>query len=394
MKRAFVCNLLVWALAGAAFAQTNLICRLAPGVTPVSVAATYGIQLVDSTEGAPFAYYSLPSGVSGDGIRIRMLGDARITWADDDAGLAVPEPLKKGSTLPAIGGRSALYEANTNFLNQIHWSKSLSQGPGRPVRVAILDTGLSPFQPYLWQKVVSSLNVIEPNLPAYDIPQGQDTNDDGVLDGSTGHGTMVAGVVDQISPNSSFVIARVADSDGNASGWTLIKGLAFAVTEGAEVANVSLGTLDRIKAMTDVMEWCESNNLVVVAAIGNNNLRTACFPAGVRNAICVGGLLPNNTKAPFSNWENSCLVSAPATGIVSQDWDGHIGIWSGTSFAAPIVTGAVVEGLRRNSSFISAARVRSGLKSCGGDLDKLNPSYKGQLGKSIDFGTFVLGLHP
>ena len=391
MKRAFVCNVLVWCLAGAAVAQTNLICRLAPGVAPTSIASTYGMRLVDSTAGAPFAYYGLPTGANGDTIRRQMVGDTRIVWADDDAGLATPEPLK-GSTLPAVGDRKALYAANTNFLNQIHWSKSLTEFPGRPIRVAILDTGLSPFQPYLWQKVVASTNVVEPNLPAYDVPQLQDTNHDGIYDGATGHGTMVAGIVDQISPNSNFVIARVADSDGNATGWTLIKGLAFAVTSGAEVANISLGTLDRLKAMTDVMEWCETNNLVVVAAIGNNNLRTACYPAGIRNAVCVGGLLPNNTKAPFSNWDSSCLVSTPATGIVSQDWDGHIGVWSGTSFATPIVTGTVIEGLRRNLPGIAAAKVRAGLKSFGGDLDKSNPNFKGQLGRSIDFGVFVLNL--
>ena len=207
---------------------------------------------------------------------------------------------------------------------------------------------------------------------------------------------MVAGIVDQIAPKVRLVIAKVADSDGNATAWSLIQGLAFAVTHGAEIANVSLGSPNQIAALTDVMDWCESNHLLVVAAIGNSNLREAFYPARISKVVCVAGLNPDDTKADFSNWEGSVRSSAPATGIVSQWWDGEMGVWDGTSFAAPMVAASLADCLRRKSGPVVLNTLRDAVKSSGGDLDALNPDYRGELGTLLDFQNLnaVLGSFP
>lgn len=388
MKRGLLSALAIIIGASFANADVKLICRLSPAAKPADVANKYRVRLLDVTAGAPFAYFSAANEAAADAAAVLMKADPAVVWVEDDDELTTPEG-QKGSTLPAVGDRAALHAANTQFLSQINWSSSLAQAPGRAVKVAILDTGLSPRQTYLWNKVSANMNAIERTQPAWDWPRKQDTNGDGKVDNMVGHGTMVAGIIDMISPKSRLVIARVADSDGVATAWNLIKGLAFAVTSGAEVANVSLGTMTQVPALTDVLDWCEEQNLLVVGAIGNGNVRGACYPARISKVVAVGGLFPDNTKAPFSNWDGRCLVSGPATGITSQDWNGKFGVWSGTSFSTPMATAVAAEAMRASAGRVPLPALRLAYKKQGSDLDRANPKYRAQLGRLLDFTRFV-----
>lgn len=371
------------ALASFSSADVNLICRLAPGVSATDVASSYGISVVDTTAGAPFVLFSAVDSTKSTAVRNSMLLDSRVLWSEDDTPITAPEG-QKGSTLPAVGDRATLVNANQFYLRQINWNPFSASLAGRGVRVAILDTGLSAQLPALWRKVAASANFVEPGTAAIDQPLGTDSNQDGRADALTGHGSMVAGIVDQISPNSQLVIARIADSDGNATTWRLIKGLAFAATQGAEIANVSLGTLSKIPALTDVLDWTGSLNLTVVASAGNNGINDLCYPARIRNAIAVGGLGATNSKASFSNWDRQIAVSAPAIGIFSYDWNGQISYWSGTSFSAPMVSGAIAEYLRFAGTKGTPSRINNALKSSVTNIDRFNPSYKSMLGGLLD----------
>ncbi len=379
-----------FALASLASADVHVICRLAPGTPANLVGASYGLALLDTTAGAPFALFSATDQTASTAARNAMLTDPRVLWSEDDNPITSPEG-QKGSTLPAVGDRALLQNANSFFLKQIRWNSVAAATRGRQVRVAILDTGLSPRIPALWSKVVDSANFVEGFGGAFDQPMGVDSNRDGIADRLTGHGSMVAGIVDQISPLSQLIIARVADSDGQASTWRLIKGLAFAAASGAEVANVSLGTLTQIPAMADVIDWTTTQSMTVVGAAGNNGVRGLCYPARVRNAIAVGGLNANATKASFSNWDGHIGVSAPAVGIASYDWTGGIAVWSGTSFSTPMASGAIAEYLRFSASKGSPSRISNALRSSVANIDRLNPTYKSSLGGLLDC-TKLLGL--
>ena len=381
--------ILLTAVIGVAQAQTNLICRLAPGITATSIANKYGITLVDYTQGAPFAIYS---GVSDD-VQNRMEQDKSLVWEEDDEQVgdtgdqAHGKPTKGGS-LPAVGSRSTLQQVNKNILKQIDWDSTIANASGRSIHVAILDTGIGPSQKALWSKVDGTMNVIEPGKPAYDIPHHTDSNNDGIPDEAVGHGTMIAGIVDLISPKSRFYIARITDSDGMATGWNVIKGLAYSVASHADVVNISLGGLSSVPALSDVMDWCLQNNVVVVAPIGNNALNAVCYPAKLEGVICVGGVDAANQKASFSNWGTRCQVSAPAVGFASQFWDGGLAVWSGTSFASPVVAASVAEALRHTSSQDNESLAHK-LTSTGATLTSLLATYKGQLGVLVDFAKLV-----
>lgn len=380
--------------ASASFAG-SLICRLSDPSLASEVGLTYGITPTDNTSPAPFVLFTTPAGTSTTTYQLLMATDPRVVWAEDDASLTTPESAgqaklpSKGSTLPAVGDRIKVTNLNFNFLQSISWNRIVANTSGRLVKVAILDTGLTPNAPYLTSKVVASINTVEPGLPAFDMPRGVDSDRDGRFDSKVGHGSMVAGIVDLVSPQSRFVICRVADSDGIATAWRLIKGLAFAVVNGAEVANVSLASTERIVALSDVLDWVKDYDITIVAAAGNLGTESDMYPAGYTSVISVAGLNTNRTKAPFSNYSRSIVSSAPAVGIVSIDWNGSAAAWSGTSFAAPIITGSIVEGLRLTSGPIKAARILKAVKSTGDDIDRLNPAYEKMLGTELNFTRLI-----
>jgi len=377
---------------GFAHAQSGMICRLATGVKATDIARKYGVSLTDYTANGPFALF----GGARDSIVSKMRRDPSIVWIENDSQVGQPEDEaqgkpSKGGGLPAVGDRTGLQTINKNILSQINWNANLAYSSGRAVHIAILDTGISPKQSALWSKVDASMNAVEPGQPAYDIPHRTDSNQNGVPDEAVGHGTMVAGIVDQIAPGVRFVVGRITDSDGIATGWNLIKGLAFAVSSKAEVVNVSLGSLNEVPALEDVMQWCIDSGVLVVAPIGNNGMHTACYPAKIEEVVCVGGLDKNNAKASFSNWDSICALSAPAVGFASQFWDGQLAVWSGTSFASPVVAASIADALRHTTKS-SPEVLRHALISTGLSLSKSDPHYASGLGVLVNYKRLVTSI--
>ncbi len=370
---------------------TNLILQLAPGIQAADVAASYGINLLDTTANAPFAFYDV-SDDQADAIEQRMGTDPRVVWYDLDEDVSSPEldPESKGTVIPAVADHGALYKQNADLLKQIHWI-----GPIRgtmtlgQVRVAVLDTGMSPFAKGIWNRTIASANFIEPGRPAYDLPAGL-TTDPHANDG-LGHGSMVTGLIDLVAPNAAFVIVRVADTAGNATAWTIIKGLAFAVNNHAQLCNISLGAFVESRCLDRVTQWATERGMLIVAPSGNLGIAQAMEPASLGSVLCVTGVLPDDEKAPFSDWDEAAVAAAPATGVKSIYWNGKIAIWSGTSFAAPLVTGGLALALG-NGMALDTAGARILLLNSGDSIDKLNPLYHEQMGSRLNCHNLMAGI--
>ena len=369
-------------------AEAQLIVQLQPGANAQTVATRAGVALRGVTPNAPFALLGVTSGTAADAQRRLQSDSANVVWAEDNAEAQNPESaaaknptVRKGSSLSAIGDRHAVVERNANALGQVGWSAMLAAAPGRTVRIAILDNGLSRRQTALWSKVDASLDTTGGN--ADDIPMGIDSDRDGTPDAAVGHGTMIAGIADAVAPQVRFVIAKVADSDGHATAWSVVQGLAFSANAGAEVANLSMGSAQAIAAFNDVAEWCDSKGLLVVAPSGNAATGRAWYPARSSKALCVVGLNADNTLASFSNWDGHATASAPAVGITGQWWNGEMGIWSGTSFSAPFVAAGLADCLRRTSRQSPRTLIRA-VNSSGTNIDRLNNRYKGEIGMLLN----------
>ncbi len=382
--RSFVATLTLGILSSAQ-AQDYFIVNLTDAAHTYPVAASHNLAVVDRTIGAPFAYYRSPIGSNHEVIQAALRADSRIVWAEDDAQVESPENQSggKGSTVAVVNDRTTLYGLNSGALGKISFDPVRAMLPGRTVKIAILDTGLARRSFSIWRRVVRGANFVEAGHSAYDDYKQLDSNGNNIPDEGVGHGTFVAGIIDQIAPLCPLVIIRVGDSDGVSSAWRLTKGIVFAVTEGCEVANISLGSPATIAALSDVCEWAEDRGLVIVGAAGNLNQQGSFSPARISSNVCVTGVDHLDKKASFANWDSGVDACAPSTGIKSAWVDGTSVIWQGTSFAAPFQAGAIADSLRRRGKAYASDVVRVAGRA-GDGINAINPLYQGKLGVRLN----------
>ncbi len=398
MNKAFLSSLF-FAATALATADSRFIVMLRPGVSPAAVAARDGVTLLDVAANSPFALFS-GSGSAGASLAsdtanlYGAMADASESSAQDGSAptptSSTPPPdASAGTNIGAVGGRTTT-DWDTDFLSQVNWSSDLANGDGRTVKMAIIDCGLSRKATDLWAKVDASFDVFGGN--ADDAPMGVDTNGDGVVDGAVGHGTMVASIAATVAPKVRLIIAKVGDSDGQATKWNLVKGLVFAANQGAEVANVSMGTAEAVVQFDALASWCASKGMLVVAAIGNAAGDCAWAPSNSSKSLCVAGIGSDDSKASFSNWNVAADACAPAVGIVGRYFDGSLVAWSGTSFAAPFVTAALADCLRRTTPQAPFSLI-SLVTSSGRNVGAVNVPYLGKLGTALDIQALDRKFH-
>jgi hypothetical protein len=392
MKKTLVLILsLVLPFAGSA---AEIIAQLTPGASPSKVGAPYGLTLLDVTDNGPFALYLVPVGQDPETLEAIFEADPQVVWAEENDDMEMPEHsgAGKATVIGAVGSPYQFYTLNAGFFQQVNWIPTASAAPINVVNVAVLDTGLSPYQPFLWKHVVASANFVEIGQLPHDVPRRHNTSGNNIADEGAGHGTMVAGVIAQMAPHVGLVPVRVADSDGVTTSWRMIKGLVFAVNSNAKVINISMGSLDRITALSDMLDWVENAGSVVVAAAGNNGIEEDFFPASYSEVISVCAIDHLDRKAPFSNWEGHVDMSAPGTGIKSYYWDGSMAVWSGTSFSSPMVAAGIAIGLEYARRPYSTKELQVLIEDTGTDIDHLNPEYEGEIGVKLNIRDFVLAI--
>ena len=362
---------------------TGLIVRVTDPNLVSSILADFPVILdVDQAGHSPFFRIEVDDDLASS-LEASLVNDSRIVWVESEAfSKDLIFQSSHGSSVAAIFDRSASYPRNDRVKEQIGFSQNVV---GRAsLRVGIVDTGLSPLQPLLYLKVIAGQSFVEGSPSIDDLPSNCDSNLNGILDEGAGHGTMVAGIILQTAPNCQLVVAKSADSDGNATPWSVLKGVVFCVENHAKLINLSLGSAQPLTGFGPFVDWVEDNGSLIIAPIGNKGQNKTLFPAGYSNVVCVTGLLSDNTKAPFSNWAPCARVAAPATGILGEWYTGSMAKWSGTSFAAPMVTGslaaAIANNPRRTPMFL-----RFALDATGVEIDGPNPAYQGQLGKLLNF---------
>jgi thermitase len=231
-----------------------------------------------------------------------------------------------------------------------------------PPVVAVLDTGISRERRedgYLAMPVDDA-----------DVDLLDDFPPDGLLDAGAGHGAFVTGVLQQVAPGTTVRIHRVLDSDGINSEVEVAERMRRAVDEGAQILNMSLGTEtvdDRppaalLDVVTDLATARPDVLIVCAAGNGANTERIwpAAFAPDMENVVAVAALDPAGYGAPWSTHGDWITCSAIGEGVVSTyvigTEDGKLiddphpdtygpgawATWTGTSFAAPQITGAIV----------------------------------------------------
>lgn len=238
-------------------------------------------------------------------------------------------------------------------------------GRGTGVCVAVVDTGVDPA-------AVSADHGWLAGIAVEDGPDGnRDLLDnvpapDGFLDEAAGHGTFVAGLVRQMAPSCEVLAVKALDSDGLGTEFSVAEAL-FRLAEAdvaPQVVNLSLACVAGeglapigIDAALDVLVERHPGT-VVVAAAGNDGTTVPAWPAAHKAVLAVGAG-DKLRSATYSNRGYWVDYTVPADGIVStyvrgtrpasssdergvaRQFDGDYAAWTGTSFAAPQISGVI-----------------------------------------------------
>ncbi len=176
-------------------------------------------------------------------------------------------------------------------------------------------------------------------------------------DGSmSAHGTHVASIifgqpgspVRGIAPKCRGIIAPIfRDESLKVSQLDLSRAIEQAVSAGAHIINISGGQLTDEGEAEDWLEkavqLCKDNNVLIVAAAGNDGCECLHVPAAMPTVLAVGAMDESGKPIDFSNWGETYQtqgILAPGENILGAKPGGGTIRLSGTSFATPIVSGA------------------------------------------------------
>lgn len=202
-----------------------------------------------------------------------------------------------------------------------------------PVKVGIIDTGISNKHPDLLANVKGGVNTINP------YKSWKDDN---------GHGSHVAGIVAALNntvgvvgvgPAADLYAIKVLNSAGSGYLSDVIEGVQWATANGMQVINMSLGTGSDIQSFHDAVIAAKNTGVVVVAAAGNSG-GSVIYPAAYSEAIAVSATDQNNVIASWSNRGPEIDLAAPGVSIYSTYKGTGYATLSGTSMAAPHVAGS------------------------------------------------------
>lgn len=135
------------------------------------------------------------------------------------------------------------------------------------------------------------------------------------------HGIHVAGTIVDCTQGLNVMIlpVRVLGADKKGSTLVISLGVRYAVSQGVQVMNLSLGTYGGTSQTLDnAVLYAAHRGCIVVAAAGNENVDTSnTSPAHLNDCIVVSAVDSRLEKADFSNWGNSVDFTAPGVNVIS-----------------------------------------------------------------------------
>lgn len=345
----------------------------------------------------------------------------------DTLNFTIPESSKKGkNTIELkVKNKANEYEINLDFysadqittdayvkrqlyLTSLDIKSAWESGMGENVVVAVIDDGVylnhEDLRGNFWTNPEEILNNrIDDDKNGYiDDYYGYNfakNNND--MDTAGSHGTAVAGIIagvkndigiSGVAPKAKIMPLIVIDDSGGAKHSAVIKAIKYAVLNGADVINISLGnaigSLSYTTIYDDAIRYAYENGVVVVAAAGNEDQESetfgqnlnflpaspVCNESGENMIIGVGSL--NTLTGGYANWSgfgSKCVdIYTYGDSIYTTSVAKHSGAnytyAQGTSFSAPIVAGAAAL-LKSANPYLSNKEIIKRISNNGDELE-------------------------
>ncbi|MCL4393574.1 MAG: S8 family peptidase [Chloroflexi bacterium] len=342
---------------------------LGPSVIPLRIIVQYRSGLLDvasAVAGVAATHYAfrlisasahtvLPSAIDA----LASLDAVETIWFDE------PVHTMLDVSVPLIGAPSV-------------WQQGVT---GKGIKVGIVDTGIDPSHPDFAGRIALMKDFT-----------GEGPND------NHGHGTHVAGIVGGsgaasggkykgVAPECLYYTAKVLRADGSGSTSDVIAGVEWAVQQGVQAINLSLGSdgaCDGTDALSVTCDAAVGRGVAICVAAGNAGpaSSTVGSPGCARNVITIGATSKSDQVADFSSrgptsdnrikpdvcFPGVSIVSCRATGTtMGTPVNASYTTASGTSMATPHATGSCALLLQANPT-LSPQQVKDLLMSTAKDL--------------------------
>ncbi len=263
-------------------------------------------------------------------------------------------------------------------MQRIGMENAWNESTGTGAVVAVIDTGVKQ----------SLQDLAGTNFTAgYDfVNRDNDPTDD------EGHGSHVAGTIAQttnnnmgvagVAYNATIMPVKVLDSRGSGGFDDIADGIYYAVDNGADVINMSLGGGSSLSILEDAVNYAWNNGVVVVCAAGNEDTSAPSYPAAYVNSISVSATTSIDTLASYSNYGSTIDIAAPGGDSGDNNGDGYDDMilqntfsgsdegyyfFAGTSMACPHVAG-VAALVKSANPALTNAEIRTILETTAQDL--------------------------
>jgi subtilisin len=264
------------------------------------------------------------------------------------------------------------------------WAKGYT---GKGVVVAVIDTGVDRNHEDLKDNIWINTNEIADNgidddgNGYIDDAQGWNfaDNTNNTLD-DNGHGTHVSGTiagenngigVTGVAYDAKIMPVKVLNASGSGSYDAIANGIYYAVNNGANVINLSLGGDFPNDTLESAIKYASNKGVTVCMAAGNDSSFQPGYPAHYADkyGIAVGAVDQNQDMAYFSNrsgFQPLTYVTAPGVGVYSTLPGNKYASYNGTSMATPHVAGVVALMLSANRG-LTNAQVRAIIAQTSGN---------------------------
>ncbi len=217
--------------------------------------------------------------------------------------------------------------------------------------VAVIDTGLrADHEDFSGARVLPAVDASAFVDGAGRSPTAPVAGRVGAASDPLGHGTFVSGIVGAgfrngrgiapVAPGVQILPITTFSDDGLGSSEAVAPAIVWAVDHGADVVNLSLGSVHSDPTMQAAVVYAESRGVVVVAAAGNFGMAIPVYPAAYPEVLAVAATDRSGRRSSFSETGSWIDLAAPGDDVASTTVDGGYGTWRGTSFAAPHVSAA------------------------------------------------------
>jgi subtilisin family serine protease len=216
----------------------------------------------------------------------------------------------------------------------------LTGNKGAGINIAVIDTGIDYEHVDLDDNFAGGINFVQTYI-------GQPPDNNIMDETSNSHGTHVAGIIAAedndfgvigVAPEASLYAVRVLDGGGFGLASWIISGIEWAVNNGMDIINISIQGPD-VPALKDACNSAYEAGVIIIAAAGNTNGGSVTYPAAYDSVVAVTATDLIDEPAYFSPVGVEIYVAAPGLDIQSTTRGDTYDVLSGTSQAAPHVTG-------------------------------------------------------